>query len=77
MDDHDKVLWDEVLCFISFLISGNIALHIFDSETRKVYDIDSLWAVGPEYDKESLKEDPVVEMLEKHVIYLNDLQPAK
>lgn len=55
---------------------GNIALHIFSFQARKYYDIDSLWAVGREFDKEFNKKDEIVEMLEKHSIYLKDLQPA-
>ncbi|KAF2898951.1 hypothetical protein ILUMI_07212 [Ignelater luminosus] len=55
---------------------GNIALHIFSKQARSLYDVDSLWAVGPKYDDESVKQDPVVAMLEKHSIYLKDLQPA-
>ncbi|KAI4464270.1 iojap superfamily [Holotrichia oblita] len=45
---------------------GNIALHIFSKEARAKYDLDSLWAVGAEYDSEYNKEDPIVEMLERH-----------
>ncbi|GJQ86602.1 hypothetical protein Trydic_g7835 [Trypoxylus dichotomus] len=56
---------------------GNIALHIFSKEARAKYDLESLWAVGPEYDSEYNKEDPVVEMLERHSIYLKDLKPAR
>lgn len=55
---------------------GNIALHIFSREARRKYDLDMLWSVGPKYDDEYNKEDPVVEMLEKHTIYLKDFQPA-
>jgi len=56
---------------------GNIALHVFSREARGVYDVDSLWSVGPQFDNECIKEDPVVEMLQKHSIYLRDLQPAE
>ncbi|XP_018333273.1 uncharacterized protein LOC108742528 [Agrilus planipennis] len=55
---------------------GNIALHIFSNEARCKYDLDSLWAVGSEYDPESNKQDPLVDLLEKHSIYLSDLKPA-
>lgn len=30
---------------------GNIALHIFMEEAREMYDLESLWSIGPEYDK--------------------------
>lgn len=55
---------------------GNIALHIFSKEARELYDLDSLWSVGEKYDKEFNKKDPIVDLLEKHSYYLNDLKPA-
>ncbi|KAK4880328.1 hypothetical protein RN001_008474 [Aquatica leii] len=55
---------------------GNIALHVFSKQARALYDLDSLWALGPEFDKECNKKDPMVEMLEKHSIFLQDLKPA-
>ncbi|CAH1117485.1 unnamed protein product [Phaedon cochleariae] len=55
---------------------GNIALHIFSMEARIVYDLDSLWALGSEYDNEFNKPEPVSEMLELHSVYLSEYQPA-
>lgn len=55
---------------------GSIALHVFSKKTRPVYDLESLWAVGPEYDRECNKKDAIVDMLEKHSVYLHNLQPA-
>ena len=40
---------------------GNIALHIFTSGTRRRYDVESLWALGPEHDELSRKRDPLEE----------------
>lgn len=55
---------------------GNIALHIFSTEARAQYDLESLWTVGPDYDRECNKpNDELVEMYEKHSIYLSDLTP--
>ncbi|XP_022215535.2 uncharacterized protein LOC111069682 [Drosophila obscura] len=34
---------------------GNIALHIFSPRAREEYDLESLWAIGPQYDRESQK----------------------
>ncbi|EDV97010.1 mitochondrial assembly of ribosomal large subunit protein 1 [Drosophila grimshawi] len=34
---------------------GNIALHIFSPKARENYDLESLWAIGPQYDPESQK----------------------
>lgn len=55
---------------------GNIALHIFSRKARQLYDLDMLWAVGSQFDNESNKKDALVDLLEKHTIYLSDLQPA-
>lgn len=55
---------------------GNIALHIFSTEARAQYDLESLWTVGPDFDRECNKpNDELVEMYEKHSIYLSDLTP--
>lgn len=57
---------------------GNIALHIFSETAREQYDLESLWAIGAKYDKECNKPDePLVELFERHSIYLNDLKPLK
>lgn len=54
---------------------GNIALHIFSSKIRKQYDIDMLWAVGPEYDPETNKPaDSITQMLEDNVDFLKKLK---
>ncbi|ALC44980.1 312 [Drosophila busckii] len=34
---------------------GNIALHIFSPQAREHYDLESLWAIGSQYDTESQK----------------------
>lgn len=55
---------------------GNIALHIFSDESRKLYDLESLWSIGPEYDRECNKpNEPLVELYERHSIFLSDLTP--
>ncbi|VEN52554.1 unnamed protein product [Callosobruchus maculatus] len=56
---------------------GNIALHIFSPKARLYYDLDSLWAVGSQYDREYNKPEPISDMLESHTIYLRGLEPAK
>lgn len=60
-----------------FLIfTGNIALHIFSDKTRKIYDLETLWAVGPEYDEKANKSSgDVIDMLENYSAYLKDLKP--
>lgn len=54
---------------------GNIALHIFSEEARLQYDLESLWSVGPKYDKECNKPDDIVQLLENHTMFLKDLTP--
>ncbi|XP_060518077.1 mitochondrial assembly of ribosomal large subunit protein 1 [Cylas formicarius] len=54
---------------------GNIALHIFSKKSRMFYDLDSLWALGSKFDDECNKKEPVVEILDKHSIYLSNLKP--
>lgn len=44
---------------------------------RYEYDLESLWALGKEYDEKSnISTDPLAEMLKKHSINLDDFQPA-
>lgn len=55
---------------------GNIALHIFSANARQHYDVEQLWTVGAEFDAEYNKpNDELVDMYERHSIYLNDLTP--
>ncbi|XP_049297138.1 uncharacterized protein LOC125771007 [Anopheles funestus] len=57
---------------------GNIALHIFSTKAREQYDLESLWSVGSEYDREYNKpSEELVQLFEKHTIYLDDLKPLK
>lgn len=55
---------------------GNIALHVFSKQARQLYNLESLWAVGPEFDPEYNKKDAIVDMLETHSLYLHKLVPA-
>nr|SVE73719.1 EOG090X0AI9 [Daphnia atkinsoni] len=36
---------------------GNIALHIFSSKFRKIYDLETLWTCGPDFDDLSKESD--------------------
>lgn len=54
---------------------GNIALHIFSEKTRKIYDLETLWSVGPEYDGKTDDSTEVIDMLENYSSYLKDLKP--
>ncbi|XP_046676140.1 uncharacterized protein LOC124364595 [Homalodisca vitripennis] len=53
---------------------GNIALHIFSRDARQVYDLESLWSVGTEFDTlANAPDDPLIALLKKHAISLNDI----
>ncbi|CAG4968460.1 unnamed protein product [Colias eurytheme] len=54
---------------------GNIALHIFSDKVRQVYDLETLWSVGGEFDKQINKSSDVVDILENYSSYLKDLKP--
>lgn len=54
---------------------GNIALHVFSSKSRAIYDIESLWAVGREYDDQVNKKSDVVEIFQNYSAFLKDLKP--
>lgn len=57
---------------------GNIALHIFSEEARELYDLESLWAVGADFDGECNKpKEPLLELFERHSVYLGDLTPKQ
>ncbi|XP_075212149.1 ribosomal silencing factor RsfS-like protein, 312 [Lycorma delicatula] len=56
---------------------GNIALHIMNKKARIQYDLESLWALGKEFDEKSnTPSDPLAEILKKHSISLDDFQPV-
>lgn len=66
----------DIVVVSNIFVTGNIALHIFSTEAREQYDLESLWTVGPDYDRECNKpNDELIEMYEKHSIYLSDLTP--
>lgn len=55
----------------------SIVLHLFLSETRLKYDIETLWCVGPNFDDKTQRPhyDPVMDMMEKHMKYIDEMQP--
>lgn len=63
--------------FIFCIITGNIALHFQTKECREKFDIELLWAVGPEYDdKVNAKEDQYITLMKQHTA-LADLEPLE
>lgn len=55
--------------------TGNIALHIFSEKTRAIYDLETLWSVGPEFDEKVRKKNDMVEIFTNYSAYLKDLKP--
>lgn len=54
---------------------GNIALHIFSSSARPLYDLETLWSVGPDYDDKNRIVD--VNIMDQFNTFLSDLQPLE
>ncbi|XP_013778276.1 uncharacterized protein LOC106462859 [Limulus polyphemus] len=56
---------------------GNLVLHIFLPQARNHYDIETLWTVGQEYDNQihQKEEDPVLDLLEQHRLFLQKIKP--
>lgn len=56
---------------------GNIVLHMFLPGVREVYDLESLWSVGPEFDEKTVRPvyDEVTDILQKHVSFMESLVP--
>lgn len=56
---------------------GYIVVHFFLPKVREVYDLESLWSVGPQYDEKTVR--PVftqeVDIMEKHVKFIESLVP--
>lgn len=56
---------------------GNIVLHLMLPETRKFYDIETLWCCGSDHDELTQRppQDAVIDALTKHMQFIQDLQP--
>ncbi|XP_063979280.1 uncharacterized protein LOC135163620 [Diachasmimorpha longicaudata] len=55
---------------------GNIALHIFSKPARNLYDLETLWAVGAEYDNQLHQEGTEEDFENRYMKFLEGLQPA-
>ncbi|XP_078047087.1 ribosomal silencing factor RsfS-like protein, 312 [Augochlora pura] len=53
---------------------GNIALHIFSKSARILYDLETLWTVGIEYDSHN-KKDADADIMEQFNQFLSDMDP--
>ena len=56
---------------------GYIVIHFFMPGVREVYDLESLWCVGPEFDEKTVRPqfDEIVDFMEKHVKFIEQLSP--
>ncbi|XP_043259887.1 mitochondrial assembly of ribosomal large subunit protein 1 [Colletes gigas] len=54
---------------------GNIALHIFSNSARLLYDLETLWSVGPEYDHKS--KDTGEDIMEQYNTILQNMKPIE
>lgn len=51
---------------------SNIILHVFLRETRELYDIETLWTVGEQFDDKIQRPDTniVQDIMDKHISFL-------
>lgn len=54
-----------------------IVVHLFLPNVREIYEIESLWCLGPDFDEKTLRPDyaPVLSKIEKHIKFLQEMQP--
>ncbi|XP_055347426.1 uncharacterized protein LOC129594680 [Paramacrobiotus metropolitanus] len=53
---------------------GNIVVHFMDAKTREFYDLEALWALGPEHDPKCAGDaDPMLELLRQSSSEAGDL----
>ncbi|XP_017887466.1 mitochondrial assembly of ribosomal large subunit protein 1 [Ceratina calcarata] len=55
---------------------GNIVLHIFEKSTRELYDLETLWSVGADYDDLS-RVTTESDIMEQYTAFLSDLEPIE
>ncbi|CAK9828311.1 Mitochondrial assembly of ribosomal large subunit protein 1 [Anthophora retusa] len=54
---------------------GNIALHIFSPSARSLYDLETLWSVGFEYDDKS--RSTTDDIMDQYNAFLSNLEPIE
>lgn len=60
-----------------FLCLGNIALHLITKDTRKNFDLETIWSVGENFDSHLNKPvDSLTALLNEHSFSLQDLEPV-
>ncbi|ELU10894.1 hypothetical protein CAPTEDRAFT_114022, partial [Capitella teleta] len=56
---------------------GNIALHLFLEETREMYDLETLWTVGPEHDEKCQEQNSEQEYIAENFFFESDVWHKK
>lgn len=56
---------------------GNIILHVFMPETRKLYDLETLWTVGEKYDDRCLDVDDQFSIKQSDLEWLQELDISR
>lgn len=71
VDEHLKSSWQ-------ILDMGYIVLHLFLSDVREIYDLETLWTVGSKFDDKTIRPDydTVVNMMEKHITFISNLEAS-
>ncbi|XP_031838562.1 ribosomal silencing factor RsfS-like protein, 312 [Nomia melanderi] len=54
---------------------GNIALHVFSKSARILYDLETLWSVGADYENKTGKSS--VDIMEQFNKFLSDMNPIE
>lgn len=58
------------------LYLGNIALHLITKDTRKNFDLETMWSVGEKFDSHLNKPaDALVTLLNENSFSLDNLEP--
>ena len=62
-------------------ILGNIGLHMFTQNKRKEYDLESLWGIGPEFERHEDERNNELDLLEdiisKSSDSISDIEPLR
>ena len=57
------------------IVPENIILHLFTGKMREIYDIESLWVLGSEFDGKNAEGDAFDEFLDGNADFLSDFEP--
>lgn len=86
LDLGTSILFSNDFIFISYFIVqsnnhrlfhclGNIALHIYSKTARSLYDLETLWSVGPEYDDKNKVTG--IDIMDQYNVFLSNLEPME